>query len=43
MPVNPAPSPRQSDGAILVIYWDQASVLAQLGLIDEATLPVIHG
>jgi carboxymethylenebutenolidase len=22
------------------IYWDQASVLAQLGLIDAATLPV---
>jgi carboxymethylenebutenolidase len=22
------------------IYWDQASVLAQLGLIDVATLPV---
>jgi carboxymethylenebutenolidase len=22
------------------IYWDQASVLAQLGLIDPATLPV---
>jgi len=22
------------------IYWDQASVLAQLGLIDEAKLPV---
>ncbi|HWB51224.1 MAG TPA: nuclear transport factor 2 family protein [Stellaceae bacterium] len=23
------------------IYWDQASVLAQLGLIDPATLPVV--
>jgi carboxymethylenebutenolidase len=22
------------------IYWDQASVLVQLGLIDAATLPV---
>jgi carboxymethylenebutenolidase len=22
------------------IYWDQASVLAQLGLIDSSTLPV---
>jgi carboxymethylenebutenolidase len=22
------------------IYWDQASVLAQLGLIDASTLPV---
>ena len=22
------------------IYWDQASVLVQLGLIDSATLPV---
>jgi carboxymethylenebutenolidase len=25
------------------IYWDQASVLAQLGLIDAATLPVGGG
>ncbi len=23
------------------IYWDQASVLAQLGLIESSTLPVI--
>lgn len=23
------------------IYWDQASVLAQLGLIDQATLPIV--
>jgi carboxymethylenebutenolidase len=22
------------------IYWDQASVLAQIGLIDAATLPI---
>ena len=22
------------------IYWDQASVLAQLGLVDAATLPI---
>src|SRR3546814_316510 len=23
------------------IYWDQATVLAQLGLIDQSTLPVV--
>ena len=23
------------------IYWDQASVLVQLGLLDEETLPVV--
>ena len=33
---------RFSDGKLAHehIYWDQASVLAQLGLIDPATLPV---
>ena len=40
LPGVPATGRPVRQPVVVVIYWDQASLLAQVGLIDEAALPV---